>query len=200
LIPSSASHSRNPKYNIKMSSKPIIYLIRHGEKPPKLPDGKDPDGLSAQGLERAQGLRKVFGKESPYNIGYIIAEHPKKDGSRDRPYDTVLPLSLDLDLKVHDKIDRDDAQAAADAAKKYKGEGNVLICWEHGVLGKIVEELGVSGGAVYPGDRFDVIWAVESPYESLVWVGSENIPGLDDGNGNGDGQGGVGPAVPGTGP
>jgi len=142
----------------------------------------------------------VFGKESSYNIGYIIAEHPKKDGSRDRPYDTVLPLSLDLDLKVHDKIDRDDAQAAADAAKKYKGEGNVLICWEHGVLGKIVEELGVSGGAVYPGDRFDVIWAVESPYESLVWVGSENIPGLDDGNGDGDGKGGVGPAVPGTGP
>jgi hypothetical protein len=57
---------------------PIIYLIRHGEKPPKLPDGEDANGLSAQGLERAQGLRKVFGKDSIYDIQHIIAEHPKK--------------------------------------------------------------------------------------------------------------------------
>jgi hypothetical protein len=70
-------------------------------------------------------------------------------------------------LKVNDKIDRDDAAEAAEAAKGYKGPGNVLVCWEHGVLGKIVEKLGVKGRAVYPGDRFDVIWAVEWPYESL---------------------------------
>ncbi len=56
---------------------PIIYLIRHGEKPPKI-DGKDVDGLSAQGEERAQGLHETFGKQSPYDIQYIIAEHPKK--------------------------------------------------------------------------------------------------------------------------
>jgi hypothetical protein len=57
---------------------PIIYLIRHGEKPPKNPDGSDADGLSAEGVERAQGLRQVFGADSPYDIKYIIAEHPKK--------------------------------------------------------------------------------------------------------------------------
>lgn len=57
---------------------PIIYLIRHGEKPPTQADGKDADGLSAQGLERAQGLRKVFGKDSAYDIQYIIAEQPKE--------------------------------------------------------------------------------------------------------------------------
>ena len=55
-----------------------LYLIRHGEKPPKGPDGDDVNGLSAQGIERAQALRKVFGVDSPYNIGHIIAEHPKK--------------------------------------------------------------------------------------------------------------------------
>jgi hypothetical protein len=56
---------------------PIIYLIRHGEKPPKV-DGKDQDGLSAQGEERAQGLKVTFGKDSPYDIQCIIAEHPKE--------------------------------------------------------------------------------------------------------------------------
>lgn len=49
-----------------------VYLIRHGEKPS---DGSD--GLSAQGLQRAQCLRNVFGASSSYNIGYIIAEQPK---------------------------------------------------------------------------------------------------------------------------
>jgi hypothetical protein len=53
-------------------------MIRHGEKPPKDADGKDPDGLSALGRERAQGLRQVFGASSQYNIGYILAEDPEK--------------------------------------------------------------------------------------------------------------------------
>ena len=58
---------------------PILYLIRHGEKPPKLnPDDEDPIGLSTLGLSRAQGLVQVFSRASPYNIGHIIAQEPKK--------------------------------------------------------------------------------------------------------------------------
>jgi hypothetical protein len=60
---------------------PIIYLIRHGEKGAKLPNGKDPDGLDAQGLSRAEGLPKVFGSSSGYNVSYILAEHPKSGRS-----------------------------------------------------------------------------------------------------------------------
>ena len=52
-------------------SRATLYLIRHGEKPE--PEG---NGLSAQGVERAQALPGVFGPGSPYNIGYILAEHP----------------------------------------------------------------------------------------------------------------------------
>lgn len=63
------------------------------------------------------------------------------------------------------------------------------MCWEHGVLGQIVEKLGVQGKVVYPSDRFDIIWAVSKPYETLQWVGSENVPGLDGGSGNGNGDG-----------
>lgn len=43
-----------------------VYLIRHGEKPA---DGSN--GLSAQGEDRAQCLRNVFGSGSAYNIGYV---------------------------------------------------------------------------------------------------------------------------------
>ena len=55
-----------------VAAQSTVYLIRHGEKPS---DGSN--GLSAQGLERAQCLRNVFGASSSYDIGYIMAETPK---------------------------------------------------------------------------------------------------------------------------
>ena len=54
------------------TAEPIIYMIRHGEKPS---DGSN--GLSAAGEQRAQCLTTVFGPSSSYNIGYILAEKPK---------------------------------------------------------------------------------------------------------------------------
>ncbi|KAH8800261.1 hypothetical protein F5884DRAFT_547743 [Xylogone sp. PMI_703] len=173
----------NTPQNLSLEFKmaPIIYLIRHGEKPPKLTDEKDADGLSAQGMERAQGLRKVFGKDSGFDIQYIIAEKPKEDGSRDRPYETILPLSQDLGLTPNISISRNNAGDAAKAAKAYEGPGNVLVCWEHGVLAKIVEHLDVKEKAVYPDNRFDIVWEVRKPYHKLIWAGSEGVPGLDDG-------------------
>lgn len=49
-----------------------VYLIRHGEKPA---DGGT--GLNAQGVQRSQCLRNVFGSSSDYDIGYILAQTPK---------------------------------------------------------------------------------------------------------------------------
>jgi broad specificity phosphatase PhoE len=56
------------------AAKSTVYLIRHGEKP------MTGDGLSAQGLQRAQCLRQVFSGESQYQIDYIMAQKPKKGG------------------------------------------------------------------------------------------------------------------------
>ena len=69
-------------------SQAIVYLIRHGEKPPE----PEADGLSAQGLTRANALPGVFGPQSSYNIKYILAEHPKKGES------VMSSLSSDLIL------------------------------------------------------------------------------------------------------
>lgn len=52
-------------------AKPTVYLIRHGEKP-----DDDGNGLSAEGEQRAQCLRSVFGASSSYNIGKIMAMTP----------------------------------------------------------------------------------------------------------------------------
>jgi len=167
-------------------TQPTLYLIRHGEKPPKI-NGKDQDGLSANGLTRAQWLPHVFGQDSQYQIGYILAEKPKKDGSRTRPYDTVKPLSEALGLTIDDSVSRDDADGVAEAVRGWSGKGNVLICWEHGQLTDIAKAIGVLNAPEYPGERFDIIWTVNAPYEKIDSVTSEMCPGLD----GGDGQSGA---------
>jgi hypothetical protein len=77
--------------------------------------------------------------------------------------------------------------------RAYAGQGNVLVCWEHGVLAQIADALGVKGfaassgwgggqgGVKYPGERFDLIWMVPEPYDQIAAVESEGVPTLDKG-------------------
>ena len=146
------------------TASPTVYLIRHGEKP------DDGNGLNAQGLQRAQCLRSVFGSSSQYNIGHIMAQMPKSgkllakglrsgfhadnvDGKRQRPLDTVKPLAGDLGLEVDTSCDRDDSKCVKDVVDGYEGSGNILICWEHDALTDIVEELGDDDAPKYDDDR-----------------------------------------------
>ncbi|KAE8225554.1 hypothetical protein CF319_g1714 [Tilletia indica] len=151
-----------------------IYLIRHGE---KVSDSTV--GLSSQGQQRAQCLRNVFGRSSGYNIGKIFAQAYKSDGSRNRPYQTVLPLSQDLGLKVDTSCDRDDINCVHDAIHAFAAQSSaaILVCWEHDALEKIGSSIGQ--GFSYPSSHFDLIYhenngdlTSNSPY-------SERCPGLD---------------------
>nr|POE51662.1 hypothetical protein CFP56_25869 [Quercus suber] len=153
---------------------PTVYLIRHGEKPA---DGGN--GLNAQGMQRAQCLRNVFGTSSQYNIGHIMAETPKSSGKRARPYDTVEPLAQDLGLSVDTSCDRDDQDCVADVVESYNGAGNILICWEHDALHDIVKALGAKNAPDYPDDSFNIIWTDPPSYKSITSMTSENCPGLD---------------------
>ncbi|EME39468.1 hypothetical protein DOTSEDRAFT_139477 [Dothistroma septosporum NZE10] len=156
-------------------AEPTVYLIRHGEKPS---DGGN--GLSAQGMQRAQCLRNVFGASSDYNIEAILTQDYKSDGSRQRPYDTVLPLSQDLGLTVDHSCDRDDTKCVKDKVKDLKDlDGNILLCWEHKELTDIAEELGDDNAPEYPSDRFDLIWPDPYDYTDITDEYSENCPGLD---------------------
>ncbi|KAG0352185.1 hypothetical protein BG005_008355 [Podila minutissima] len=153
--------------------KPTIYLIRHGEKPS---DGGT--GLSSDGKKRAQCLRKVFGPSSKYNIGYIMAQKYKADGSRARPYLTVKPLAKDLGLTVDTKCDRNDPKCVKKAVGKYKGSGNILISWQHDALTDIAETLGDKTPPKYPDDVYGQIWSDLAPYADVKTIAKENCPGL----------------------
>lgn len=56
-----------------------VYLIRHGEKP------SSGNGLNAQGMQRAQCLRNVFGASSGYNIDTILTQQYKSGAFSCRP-------------------------------------------------------------------------------------------------------------------
>jgi hypothetical protein len=110
------------------------------------------------------------------------------DGKETRPYLTVKPLSESLPgVPFNSTIDRDDVDKVAEAVDdfrkgrgEYQGNGNVLICWEHKTLEKVATALGVQDEPEYPGNRFDIIWTVEAPYDKINSITSEKIPGLDD--------------------
>jgi len=151
-----------------------VYLIRHGEKPS---DGSD--GLSAQGVERSQCLRTVFGNASNYNIGYIIAEEPESSGSRERPLETVQPLATDLGLTVDISCAKTDSDCVTTLVDSYTGTNNILICWEHGELTDIVTALGDDDAPTYPDDDYNLIWTDPQPYSNITTITSEDCPGLD---------------------
>lgn len=66
---------------------------------------------------------------------------------------TVKPLAKDLGLEVDTSCDRDDADCVKKAVKKYKGSGNILICWEHAALTDIVQSLGDDNAPEYPDEE-----------------------------------------------
>ncbi|KAH7024580.1 putative phosphoglycerate mutase family protein [Microdochium trichocladiopsis] len=150
-----------------------VYLIRHGEKPA---DGGQ--GLSPAGEQRAECLRNVFGASSGYNIGYIIAEQPEGNGDRARPYETVKPLANDLGLMIDTSCKKKDAKCVAKLVRKYDGIGNILICWEHGILTRIAEALGAENAPEYPGGQFGDIWTLAHDSDDVTTQAMEDCPGL----------------------
>lgn len=156
------------------ADRPTLYIIRHGE---KSSDPKD-SGLNADGFRQAQCLRDVFGVNSTYDIGYIVAPRPNRcmplsilafltaqsdhadltpysrlDGLHRRSFETILPLAIDLGLAVDLSCKRNQVKCVANLVDKFQGPGNILISWRHGKMKEIVEELGSDHVPEYPEDR-----------------------------------------------
>ncbi|KKK21091.1 hypothetical protein ARAM_004710 [Aspergillus rambellii] len=153
---------------------PTVYIIRHGEKP----TGRGDKGLNVDGFKRAECLRSVFGQGSGYEIGHIMAPFVNKKGHHRRPYETVLPLAVDLGLDVDTSCKRKQAKCVARKVRKYHGPGEILISWRHTNIHEIARELGVPHPPMYP-ERYDLIWVIPFPYDNITEVRSEACPGLD---------------------
>ncbi|CAI7580846.1 unnamed protein product [Penicillium glandicola] len=160
---------------VSAKSYPTVYMIRHGEKP----QNPDDHGLTSDGVKRAQCLRRVFGQDSQYNIGHIMAPRVRWDGAHGRAFETVLPLANDLGLTVDTHCKRKKVECVAKAIRSYDGPGNILIAWRHSNMGGIEEELGALEPIEYPDERFDLIWTDPWPYGNVTSIKSEGCLGLD---------------------
>jgi hypothetical protein len=143
-----------------------IMVIRHAEKPGKYGGGQQYNGVDLTGAasgsslvtlgwQRAGGLVTLFappwGPKAPLATPqFLYAADPDDkpdtdstgDGPSQRPYETILPLSAALTLKIDKKHKKKDfPKMVKDAVAK---PGVVLIAWQHG-------EIGLKNGSGDPG-------------------------------------------------
>jgi hypothetical protein len=162
-----------------------IYVIRHGEKSPEPPPGQsdlssgppfgvDVDGnrnaysLSPKGWQRSGALTALFGPPVAPKVGlrtptalYAAAYGDAAVTKIHRPYQTVLGLSQRLGLPIQSPDLLGQEPAFADAVPS-SGAEVVLICYEHHRIPALVQGIPTVDGtaipAVWPDDRYDIIW------------------------------------------
>jgi hypothetical protein len=168
-----------------------IYVIRHGEKPideSRPPFGVDVDGnrnpysLSPRGWERAGALTALFSPAVAPKMGlrtptalYATAYGDAAVTKIHRPYQTILGLSRLLGLPIQSPELLGREAAFADAVLS-GGAEVVLICYEHRGIPALVQSFPTVDGtvipAVWPDDRYDVIWTFSmNPLTGLYTFG-----------------------------
>ena len=151
-----------------------IIVIRHAEKPTKkdvAPFGVDIHGrrndgsLTPHGWQRAGALAVLFrtgigGFGAPDHL-YAPRYGSESTTLNHRTYQTILPLSLQLDRKIHCRFTENDEQDLANAILASDSQ-TTLVCWDHHRIPTIASFLPVANRDVVPGvwpdDRYDKIW------------------------------------------
>lgn len=167
-----------------------IMIVRHAEKPEKPPavpvkiDGVTPDGkkdkedLIVLGWQRAGALARFFSPLAPNKIAgkletpvTIFAAAANSESMSMRPQHTVTPLSQLTGIAIDTSFGKNDEPALAAAAKAAAAKGAVLIAWQHQDIPTIVDAIAGAGTspAKWPGDRFDIVFVLDSKDGGTTW-------------------------------
>jgi hypothetical protein len=132
-----------------------VFIIRHADKPESGPD------LSAEGQQRAKHYVDYFAHHQldgqPVKLEHIFATAPSKES--DRPRETVTPLAQALGLSVDDRYSNKQVDELAKSLRKEDHGRQILICWHHGEIPRLLEALGADPETLlhhgkWPGDVF----------------------------------------------
>lgn len=154
-----------------------VLVIRHAEKPPE--ESKSLD-LNAEGKERAAALPKLFEvtekRPKPFATPeFIFATKNTKHSHR--PVETVTPLAKKLKLTINSDYTDEDCGKLADHLfqnAKY-ADKTILICWHHGMIPRLAEQLKVAGApSSWKGSVFDRVWQIT--YDAQGKTIFENLP------------------------
>ena len=163
-----------------------IIVIRHAERPTEAdtaPFGIDIQGrcnngsLTPRGWQRAGALAQLFrrgaGPVSTPDHLYAPKYRSASATVNHRTYETILPLSLLFDRKIHCHFTEDEEQGLANAILASDSR-TILVCWDHHRIPTIASFLPVSNRdvvpAVWPDDRYDMIWLFTLDPDSHAYV------------------------------
>lgn len=169
----------------------VIFIIRHGEKPPTTPppSGVDITGqqdghsLLPLGWQRAGALATLFapfgghlrsGLATPSNL---ISPQYSKSIPAHRTYQTIYPLSQLIGVSIENPYPEGQESTLGQTVGA-ETSGVTLICWEHHALPTIAENIGpLAAGTkipkTWPGHRFDVVWCFARDTSTSEYVFSQ---------------------------
>lgn len=139
-----------------------IIIVRHAEKP----ISRQPH-LALRGRMRAIGLSKLLPKI--VKPDFVFASTSTKHSAR--PYQTIRFTANKLELSISTKFSDTEIKKLVKELKKKEFEGKtILICWHHGMMPKLIRELGhESPYEPWPEDLYDRIICIDAD-------GIKNLP------------------------
>src|ERR1700736_5437252 len=142
----------------------VIIIIRHAEKPDA------GDGLAPAGDARANAYVDYFKhftvNSNTIHFDYLFAA--KNSHESKRPKLTIKPLSKALGLDINTDFKDDEYAKLADElhAGRYSNK-NILVCWHHGKIPKLLAAFGADPQKLLPNGKWpeDVFgWVVRLEY------------------------------------
>ena len=142
-----------------------VLVIRHGEKP------DSGTGLAPAGEARAKAYVKYFQTlkigSATFKPDWMFASMDTKKSFRERL--TLEPLGKAARVPVDCLFKNNQYQELANAMKNKPFGKNIIICWHHGNIPKLVQALGADSSKLIPGGKwpdevFD--WVLELRYDS----------------------------------
>jgi phosphohistidine phosphatase SixA len=137
--------------NSSMSKGPArIVIVRHAEKPVS----RAPH-LALRGRMRAIGLSKLLPKI--LKPDFVFASTSTRHSAR--PYQTIRFTANKLELSISTQFsDRETKKLVKELKKKEFVGKTILICWHHGMMPRLIRELGhESPYEPWPEDLYDRI-------------------------------------------
>ena len=137
----------------------VIVLIRHAEKPDV------GDALSSAGDARANAYVDYFKhftvNSNAIHFDYLFAAKDSHESKRPRL--TIKPLSKGLGLGINtDFKDEEYARLADELHSRRYGDKNILVCWHHGKIPKLLAALGADPLHLLPNGKW--------PEDVFGWV------------------------------
>ena len=167
LVAATPRASANPPDNVKSESlkNATILVVRHGE---KLDNGKD---LSPAGKARAAAYVDYFKNykvnDQPLKLDALFAAADTKESHR--PRQTIEPTAKSLGLAIDTRFEDMHYQKLADELRQKSHGQQILICWHHGEIPKLLKALGADTDLVIPKSGWpDSVfnWVIQLDYDS----------------------------------